>query len=296
MTAPLPERIAAAIDRYGHFERVWACREPGVTLDAVLSARDALVRLFAEVVAERDAAIANTSLPGYCRLVDERDAERARADGLAADLAMLREELGRRIERDMTADELRADLAAAQAKLAALLEKSKACRDWLKGINCYEGDDLDEAVDFDNAVVDGLAQAIAGGEQSFPSDRTGDAMAQHQVDAWLADGQKARADLAAAQAKLAELLAAAKEAEEVLALMERPRIEDPSYGAEVRELGDRIGFGALMSSASASWRKRLEASGGPVGGEHCAGPCHATVLMTLKVVRAAIAAAEQGGA
>lgn len=105
-----------------------------------------------------------------------------------------------------------------------------------------------------------------------------------------------RTDLAAAQAKLATLLAATKEAEEVLALMERPRIEDPSYGSEVRALGDRIGFGALMSSASASWRKRLEGSGGPVGGEHCAGPCHATVLMTLKVARDAIAAAEQGGA
>lgn len=110
----------------------------------------------------------------------------------------------------------------------------------------------------------------------------------------LPSGQSVMDLLAAANAQRDDLLRAAKEAEEVLALMERPRIEDPSYGAEVRALGYRIGFGALMSSASASWRKMLEGSGGPVGGEHCAGPCHATVLMTLKVVRDAIARAQSG--
>lgn len=136
----------------------------------------------------------------YARLKAERDADRARADGLAsernralverdaalAELDELRTEWfgiaggEQSFPSDRTGDAMarhqvdawladgqkaRADLAAAQAKLAELLEKSKACRDWLKGINCYEGDDLDEAVDFDNAVIDGLAQAIAAAEQ-----------------------------------------------------------------------------------------------------------------------------------
>ena len=94
-----------------------------------------------------------------------------------------------------------------------------------------------------------------------------------------------------------ELLRAAKEAEEVLALMERPSSEDPSYAAEVRALGERIGFGALMASASASWREQLKETG-IVGSEYCSGPCHDTVLVTLCAVRAAIAATsqDQGGA
>ncbi len=55
-------------------------------------------------LAERDAALSNTSLPGYCRLVDERDAATKRADGL------------------------RTDLAAAQAKLAEAVQLLSYCR------------------------------------------------------------------------------------------------------------------------------------------------------------------------
>ncbi len=43
-----------------------------------------------------------------------------------------------------------------------------------------------------------------------------------------------------------------------------------------------------MSSASASWRKYLERKGMPLGSEFVAGPCHATVLLALQKVRAAL--------
>ena len=81
---------------------------------------------------------------------------------------------------------------------------------------------------------------------------------------------------------------ALREAEEVLALVEHPRMVDPDYGDEVEALGLRIGFGALMSSAQASWRKRSIIP----GGEFVAGPCFATVVATLKTIRQALGASQ----
>lgn len=94
----------------------------------------------------------------------------------------------------------------------------------------------------------------------------------------------------AAQERIRELEAALKECVEVLALVEHPAIVDPDYGDKVAALGDRIGYGALMSSASASWRERLEADGF-TGGEFVAGPCFATVKAALKQARAALSTA-----
>lgn len=81
---------------------------------------------------------------------------------------------------------------------------------------------------------------------------------------------------------------ALKECIEVLRLVEQPQREDPHYGDEVRALGERIGYGALMSSASASWRKKLETHG-RAGGEHVAGPCHSSVIMALRMAEKALA-------
>jgi len=78
------------------------------------------------------------------------------------------------------------------------------------------------------------------------------------------------------------------EAEQTLALSEFPSREDPEHGPEVRALGERIGFGAVIASASASWRLSLAAKGHPVGGEHVSGPCQATVTATLKAIRQAL--------
>lgn len=75
---------------------------------------------------------------------------------------------------------------------------------------------------------------------------------------------------------------------DTLALVEQPSFIDKVYATDVAILGDRIGYGALMSCASALWRLRLSERGSPVGGEFVSGPCHATVLSTLKQARAAL--------
>lgn len=83
---------------------------------------------------------------------------------------------------------------------------------------------------------------------------------------------------------------ALRECVSILEMAEQPALVDPDYGEEVEALGNRIGYGALMTSASASWRERLAEEGCPTGGEFVAGPCHATVLALLKRARAALAA------
>ena len=91
------------------------------------------------------------------------------------------------------------------------------------------------------------------------------------------------------------LRAALQECIEVLELVEHPRREDPDYGAVVAALGDRIGYGALMSSASASWRRRMKEDGFPVGSEFVAGPCQGTVTRALQIARAALSSGDRGG-
>jgi len=58
------------------------------------------------------------------------------------------------------------------------------------------------------------------------------------------------------------------ECKEILDLQARPCHVDPQYGKEVEELGERIGYGALMVSASASWEKKLLRIHGIAGGAH----------------------------
>lgn len=85
------------------------------------------------------------------------------------------------------------------------------------------------------------------------------------------------------------LVAALQECIDTLALVEHPQRVDPHHGEEIKRLGDRIGYGALMSSASASWREKLAEDGYPVGGAFVAGPCHGSVVAVLKKARAALA-------
>ena len=64
---------------------------------------------------------------------------------------------------------------------------------------------------------------------------------------------------------------------------------DAPEDAEVGALGHRIGFGALMAAASKEWKRSLEATGWPSGGQHTTGPCFATVARTRKMLAAAMA-------
>lgn len=69
----------------------------------------------------------------------------------------------------------------------------------------------------------------------------------------------------------------------------RPAFRDPTYGDRVEQLGDEIGYGALMSSASASWRERLIRSGYASGGEFVVGPCMGTLIEVRKRAAALLA-------
>ena len=82
--------------------------------------------------------------------------------------------------------------------------------------------------------------------------------------------ERAEADLTAARALLRE----AVEVWSRCVARDFPAPED----AEVRALGERIGFGALMDAAEKEWRASLVADYPPcVGGEFVHGPCRATV-------------------
>ena len=81
---------------------------------------------------------------------------------------------------------------------------------------------------------------------------------------------------------------ALRECESVFAMLEHLPIKDPAYTSEVRALGERIGYGALMSAAQYEWRQSLHRSGGPLGSEFVSGPCYATVLSVLTQVRAVL--------
>jgi hypothetical protein len=98
-------------------------------------------------------------------------------------------------------------LQAATALLKVLTERDdeKKRGDWARNSLDYcrqERDAATKRAEGLAAELDELRTAwfgIAGGEQSFPSDHGGDCIAQQRIAAWLADGEKARTDLAAAQ-------------------------------------------------------------------------------------------------
>lgn len=86
--------------------------------------------------------------------------------------------------------------------------------------------------------------------------------------------------------ELQALVRAGRAMLETAQMVARPAFEDTQHGAEVAALGERIGFGALMSSASATWGKRLDIP----GGEFLAGPCRATAVREIRALAAALAA------
>lgn len=51
--------------------------------------------------------------------------------------------------------------------------------------------------------------------------------------------------------------------------------------AEVKKLGERIGFGALLDSAVKGWHESAKEKGYPPGGAFTVGYCHSTVESSL---------------
>ncbi len=74
-----------------------------------------------------------------------------------------------------------------------------------------------------------------------------------------------------------KLEAALREFLDITEPASRPPAKDPLYHREVKELGDRIGYGAMMASAQASWREVLKRDG-LEGGEHTHGACYAVLM------------------
>lgn len=70
-----------------------------------------------------------------------------------------------------------------------------------------------------------------------------------------------------------------------------PTGSDPANEPVVSTLGKRIGYGALMATASYLWREELKSEGYPVGGEFIAGPCRVTAEANVRELRAALDAA-----
>ena len=92
----------------------------------------------------------------------------------------------------------------------------------------------------------------------------------------------------AALDRIAELEGELRECVEVLALKENPDFPDPKHHERVKALGQEIGFGALMSTASCGWRECAKEQG-IAGSEFVAGPCYVTVVETLSRARAVLA-------
>jgi hypothetical protein len=84
-----------------------------------------------------------------------------------------------------------------------------------------------------------------------------------------------------------KLEAALREFLEITEPASRLSLPDPAYGNEVKALGDRIGYGAMMASAQASWRALL-AKDGLEGGEHTHGPCYAVLMRARKKAEEAL--------
>lgn len=133
---------------------------------------------------------------------------------------------------------------------------------------------------------DGIAVADRMNDRTFSEDNANmEYIAAASPDVLLAFIER----IGALERENARLREALEETEEVLALSENTPFPDPAYHDEVKRLGRRIGFGALMSTAERAWREVAEERGNPAGGEFVSGPCRVTLDNLLSQVRAALA-------
>ena len=90
--------------------------------------------------------------------------------------------------------------------------------------------------------------------------------------------------LALAIGREAAMVEALTEARVVFELVEHPSAKDPDHSDRIEQLGEDIGFGALMAGASAVWTEKAAARD-IAGSEFVAGPCRATVGKALGMIR-----------
>jgi len=83
------------------------------------------------------------------------------------------------------------------------------------------------------------------------------------------------------------LVEAARDAGDALQSASRTPNKDPQHSDAIRELGERIGYGALMCGAAALWRESL-APMGIAGSEFASGPCVSTAQSRLARIDAAL--------
>lgn len=105
---------------------------------------------------------------------------------------------------------------------------------------------------------------------------------------------KLRASTVLLTAERDEAHEALSELVDTLTPAEHVPVKDPAYGDRVRELGKRIGFGALMAAASGEWRAVLAERGDPLGSEFVCGPCRAVLEHDMNRARKALANEEDG--
>lgn len=80
------------------------------------------------------------------------------------------------------------------------------------------------------------------------------------------------------------LAEALEDAEETLGFSRSTPFPDPAYHETVKELGRRIGFGALMSTAEAAWKEVAAEQRIPEGTEFVCGPTRSQYNKILRTV------------
>lgn len=103
----------------------------------------------------------------------------------------------------------------------------------------------------------------------------------------------AKSECATRDAEIERLRSALVQAEIFADASSMPSRLDPDHSAEIRELGQRIGYGALMHGASALWRVYLEERG-LAGGEFVVGTCQTTANNAHRNIRAALSNKDAG--
>lgn len=99
---------------------------------------------------------------------------------------------------------------------------------------------------------------------------------------------KAEARATTAEASLATMREALEELVDTLTPASYPAMKDPAHHDDIKRLGDRIGYGALMAGASAAWREVTPHK----GSEFVAGPCYS--VLKADYDRAVAALAKEG--